>query len=234
MEKFYLNPWFDPSLSLIQPKSGYRFSSDPFILSALVNLEGVKTVLDVGCGCGIIPLLLSNKSSQPINITGVELQRELVDCALQNIANHHLAEQVRIIHADINQIRCKDINGPVDLIVSNPPYKKSGTGRINPDPQKAVARHEIKLTLNQLFAVADRLLTPSGNLTLIFPYDRLEELHRVIQQHHFFLHAVFRIHTTSVSEPKRVVICASKQNPGRNATQTNVILSPAHPGSEKT
>ncbi|MCF6247263.1 MAG: methyltransferase [Desulfobacula sp.] len=168
MEEFTANPELKKKLSISQPDSGYRYSLDPFIIACEVIINGDEKIIDIGCGCGIISLLLANRFPG-LNIFGVELQEQLAYFAKLNVQANKLSDTIDIIETDINQLTSADTNGKADIIVSNPPYKKKGSGRLNPDTQKAIARHEITLDVNQVFACASRLLKTNGLFYLIFP-----------------------------------------------------------------
>jgi len=198
-------------IKISQPEKGYRFSIDPFILAA--HVEGIKNqkIIDIGCGCGIIPLILSLKSSA-LKITGVEIQKELYVCAKKNIITNKLENSINIIHGDIKNIDTSDTNGKADIIVSNPPYKKKGSGRLNPDSQKAIARHEITLDIDMLFKCSNKLLKEKGKLYIIFPTQRLSDLFLTMEHHTFSPEFIRFVHTKKDSIAKRVILCAGKNS----------------------
>lgn len=192
------------SEKLVQPENGYRFSIDPFILSAHVKANGDEKVIDIGSGCAIIPLLLAGEYPQ-IKITGIEIQKPLFDCAKENIWAYGLENRVDMIHQDVTIIFPEDTGGKADIIVCNPPYKKKHTGRLNPELQKAMARHEIKLDIVALLESADRLLKPDGKLYLIFPAERLSDLFSAMQLHDF-TPGTFRFIHIKKNEPAKWVV----------------------------
>jgi len=198
-------------IKISQPEKGYRFSIDPFILAAHVKGIENQKVIDIGCGCGIIPLILSLKSSA-LKITGIEIQKELYVCAKKNIITNKLVDSINIIHEDIKNIDTSDINGKADVIVSNPPYKKKGSGRLNPDSQKAIARHEITLDIDMFFKCSKRLLKEKGKLYIIFPAQRLSDLFLTMGHHAFSPEFIRFVHTKKHSIAKRVILCAEKNS----------------------
>ena len=190
-------------LTLSQPKRGYRFSTDALMLADRVTADHSKTLLDAGCGCGVIAILLAQKFPH-LSVTAVEIQKELADCARKNITDLGLLNRIRLLHQDIRALDPPP--GLFDLMVSNPPYKKRGTGRINPDSCRAAARHEILLTIDQLFTQARRLLRPGGRLYLIFPEERLPDLDNAMQASGFSRSAMERINTGLKGTSKRVIL----------------------------
>ncbi len=212
MEKFTADNFLHSGIKrLSQPEKGYRFSIDPFILAAHIKNTDNKSILDIGCGCGVIPLILAIRSSG-CKITGIEIQEELYLCAKKNIISNQLETAINIIHGDINNIHPADINGKTDIIVSNPPYKKKGSGRLNPDSQKAIARHEITLDIDMLFKCSSRLLKKKGKLYLIFPASRLAELLSVMEHNKFFPEFLRFVHITKNSPARFIILCAEKNS----------------------
>ncbi|MFH2093501.1 MAG: methyltransferase [Pseudomonadota bacterium] len=216
MEKFSVDQTGCPNLIISQPKTGYRFSTDPFILANNIQISGACRVMDVGCGCGIIALLLASRFPG-LFITGVEIQSELAQFARQNVRNNKLDQQINILCCDINHVTTDLLNGTVDLLVSNPPYKKANTGRVNPDSQKAIARHELSLNLDQLFDSANRLLHENGRIFLIFPAERWHDLKQALKNHLFYPVTLQWVHTHKNKPAKRLILCADK-HPGHPCT----------------
>ena len=211
LEKSSADNLLNSKIKISQPEQGYRFSIDPFILAA--HVKGIKNhkVIDIGCGCGIIPLILSLKSSA-LKITGIEIQQELYVCAKKNIITNKLENRINIIHGDIKNIDTSDTNGEADIIVSNPPYKKKGSGRLNPDSQKAIARHEITLDIDILFKCSKKLLKEKGKLYIIFPAQRLSDIVLTMQHYAFSPEFIRFVHTKKHSFAKRVILCAVKNS----------------------
>lgn len=176
--EFTRDTFFNGKVVVRQFKSGYRFSIDAVILSyyassALLELD--DTVLDLGTGCGIIPMLMAYRSSAT-RFMGIEIQEALARIAGENIQENEMSHRIQIKCEDIKKLKAHHLNGPFKMIVSNPPYRKAASGRINPDEQRAIARHEIKLTLKEMVQSASRLLETSGKLMLIYPAERLASL----------------------------------------------------------
>ncbi|HSO18421.1 MAG TPA: tRNA1(Val) (adenine(37)-N6)-methyltransferase [Desulfosarcina sp.] len=167
--------FFDGKVVLNQPKSGYRFSIDAVILSHLIHPASAETVLDLGTGCGVIPVMLAYRHPG-IRVIGVEIQASLCRIARRNVADNGMAQRVQILENDMTRLSPDVIGGPVDRVVSNPPYRKLNSGRINADSQKAVARHELKVDLDRLLSAARRVLKKSGRLHIIYPSVRAVDL----------------------------------------------------------
>ena len=162
-------------LQIIQKKKGYRFSVDAILLSQFIKIHKDERVMDLGTGCGILPLLLSH-TTKAHSFIGVEIQKKLADCAKKNVILNHLENRISIIKQDFRGLRNTFSPGSFDVVLSNPPYRKYRTGRINPSVEKAIARHEIKGTLGDLISIASYLLPPKGRCYLIFPALRTVDL----------------------------------------------------------
>jgi tRNA1Val (adenine37-N6)-methyltransferase len=160
---------------LRQPRSGYRFSIDALLLAAQVPAGAEGTLVDLGTGCGVISLIVAYKMPS-LRIWAVEIQSELADIAAQNVVHNQFEDQITVLHSDLRTLQRDDIGGPVDWVVSNPPFRKVNSGRLNPDPQRAISRHEIAVNIGDVVAAAKRLLKKGGRFIIIFLAERLTDL----------------------------------------------------------
>ncbi len=162
------------SLKLWQPKDGYRFSLDALLLSEFIRLRHNEKIIDLGTGCGIIAILLARKGAKLIH--GVEIQRRLSILANKNVEINNLQKRIKIVHADIKDLKLKYKAGTFDRVVTNPPYRAVGTGRMCPKDEEALARHEILITLKDILSISKYLLNPGGLIDIIYPADRVSKL----------------------------------------------------------
>ena len=167
-------------LKLLQKKEAYRFSFDPVLLANFIALKRQERMLDIGTGCGIIPIYMS-KQYPHNSLVGVEIQKELFNLANRNVRLNGCVN-VQIIHGDIRTV-AKGFGEPFHAVVSNPPYVKKDSGRKSPQPSRYLARYESLLDLNSLFAISASLLYTKGRLYLIYPAKRLAELVSVATAH---------------------------------------------------
>jgi tRNA1Val (adenine37-N6)-methyltransferase len=175
MPKNTTDTFFDGALSVVQSRSGYRFSIDAILLASALEPKTGQTVVDLGTGCGIIPLILAYRYPD-IRLYGVEMQTALVELARTNSAQNRMTDRVHIVPADIRRLTTGQVDGPVDLVVCNPPYHRVQSGRLNPNPQRAIARHEIHLNLEQLLSSVRRILRTGGRFATIYPAERIVDL----------------------------------------------------------
>ena len=170
-----LDTFFNGKLQIIQKKKGYRFSLDAILLSQFIRIRKNDRVIDLGTGCGILPLLLSY-TTKTLSFVGIEIQKTLAECARKNVVLNHLDDRISILKQDFRKLRRTFPPGSFDVVLSNPPYRKKRSGRINPSMEKAIARHEIKGTLEDLISAASYLLPNKGKCYLIFPALRTVDL----------------------------------------------------------
>jgi len=162
-------------LKIIQPRSGYRFSIDAVLLAHFPDLYDGMQVFDLGTGSGVIALLLAYRH-KGIHITGLDIQEQMVDRARRSVQYNKLEKRITIIKADINQVTGYWPPAQADLVVCNPPFWKKGQGKVSLDPEQAVARHELKVTLPAILQAGAHLLKTGGRLAMVLPARRLTEL----------------------------------------------------------
>jgi tRNA1Val (adenine37-N6)-methyltransferase len=193
------------TIQVRQPRGGYRFSIDAFLLAGFISPMPKVAVLDLGTGCGIIPLIVAQRCAG-MDVFGVEIQPELAELARENIRENGMASRVTIFEMDLKQLNKRDLPGPVGLVVSNPPFRECRTGRINPDSQRAIARHELRVTLPELVAAAQRVLDPGGRFATIYPSERLVALFTCLRQHRLEPKRLRMVHSDRSSEAKRCLV----------------------------
>ena len=163
-------------LTLMQPKQGYRFSLDPLLLCDFANASQETSIVDLGTGSGVLALVLAKMALQA-QVTAFEQDMETARLAQQNVVLNRLPDRVTVLHEDVLQVRRHLPVSSCDLVVSNPPYRKQGRGRLNPHPGKLAARHETTAGLADFLAAAKYLVKPiTGRICLIYHPDRFVEL----------------------------------------------------------
>jgi tRNA1Val (adenine37-N6)-methyltransferase len=162
-------------LKLIQKRRGYRYSVDALLLAHFVLPAAGEVVADLGTGSGVIPLILAQRGS-PKKIIGVEIQRQLAGMARRNVRLNRFGSLITVLHRDLRKL--PEIFPPAafDLVLSNPPFRPLGSGNLSTNPEKAVARHELRTTLQELLQVAHYLSKPSGRICLVYPFQRWSHL----------------------------------------------------------
>jgi tRNA1Val (adenine37-N6)-methyltransferase len=168
-----VDPFLDGRLQVIQSRAGYRFSIDALLLADFVTIKKGDRVLDLGTGCGIIALLLL-RSRGAARVVGLEIQKALASQASRNARLNGLQDRMPVVRGDLRRPPLE--HGSFHAVVCNPPYRRARSGRINPDRERAVARHEILASLDDILRSARLLLGGKGRLALIYPAERLTDL----------------------------------------------------------
>ncbi len=166
---------FKGKLKIFQKRQGYRFSVDSILLAAFAQPRATGIVVDLGTGSGILPIMLA-KTPTVKEIIGIEVQEDLARMAQKNVVFNHCQEQVTILQADIRNITKTFTAGSCDTVISNPPFYPARSGRINPNRQKAISRHELYGTLSDFLRIARHLLKVSGKFLAIYPSIRVVDL----------------------------------------------------------
>jgi len=166
---------FNGRLTLYQSRAGYRFSLDALLLADFATIRSGDRVVDLGTGNGVVPLVLADRHAT-IRVTGVELQKSLLERARRNVAANGLEKRVEIIAGDVR--RRSEIAAPAsfDAALCNPPYRKAGSGRLNPDAERQLARHELSGDLKDFLAAGSFLLRAGGRMALVYPVLRAVDL----------------------------------------------------------
>ncbi len=160
---------------IIQKKDGFCFGMDAVLLSGFAQVKAGEKAVDLGTGTGIIPILLEAKY-EGLHYTGLEIQEEMADMARRSVALNHLEEKVSIVTGDIKEASRLLGAASFDVVTSNPPYMNDSHGLKNPDLPKAIARHEVLCTLEDVVREAARLLRPGGRFYMVHRPHRLIEI----------------------------------------------------------
>jgi tRNA1Val (adenine37-N6)-methyltransferase len=190
---FSVDSIWDSSIRIQQSKRGYRFGLDAVLLAHFLRLNADEEALEIGCGNGIILILLSRLQKYK-RLVGIEIQKELADLAKLNIENNE-AKNIEILHEDARELPSKLAQNTFHLIYSNPPYRKVGTGKLNPSKEKAIARHELHLTLKDLINLGNQLLTKEGRVSVILPWFREQEWLKLVKASDYSLQTRQDVHS---------------------------------------
>ena len=170
---------FGGRLQILQKKKGYRYTIDSVLLAHFVEPKKGERILELGAGSGVISLLLAFRNPG-VRVTGLELQADLADMAGRSVSMNGLEGRVKIILGDVrNAVELLEARSQ-DVAVFNPPYRKMGSGKVNPGTEKALARHEIAGSIADFLKAASCALEPGGRVCLIYPCSRMvEAIHRM-------------------------------------------------------
>ena len=170
-----LDVLFHGKVKLFQSRRGYRFSLDALLLAHFVTLRARQSVIDLGTGNGVIPLILARLHNDAA-ITAVEIQPAMAERAARNVRLNRLESQ---IHIRLGDIRALDAIAPAasfDVAVCNPPYRRAASGRLNFNDEKRIARHEFHGSLADFLRAADFFLRPRGRIAVVYLAERAVDL----------------------------------------------------------
>lgn len=161
-------------LKIIQNPNGFCFGIDAVLLSHFAEVKKGADVVDLGTGTGIIPLLIAGKT-EAAHITAFEIQPEVAEMASRSVALNSLENRVTILNEDLKKASILMGKSSVDVVTSNPPYVATTGGIKNSEDKKAISRHEVKCTLEDVIRVAAEMLKPGGSFYMVHRPMRLAD-----------------------------------------------------------
>lgn len=176
-----LDTFYHGRVLVLQKRRGYRFAVDSALLADFIQTQPSDELLELGCGCGIISLLLSQKAFH--HITCLEIQPSLADLARRNVILNQLEEKITVIETDL---KAYSPGRKFDVIFSNPPYFKQATGWVSQITEKAIARHEIMVDAVSLVDKTRELLKPEGRCYFIYRANRYSEIVKLMRSKGLF------------------------------------------------
>ncbi|HEY3363816.1 MAG TPA: tRNA1(Val) (adenine(37)-N6)-methyltransferase [Symbiobacteriaceae bacterium] len=162
-------------LRIIQHPGRFPFAMDPVLLAHFVKVRRSDRVLDLGTGCGVVPLLLSALHPEA-TCTGLELQPETAEMAARSVALNGLTDRVRIDCGDFRAVGRLYGHGKFDVVTMNPPYREPGRGKVSVSDARAAARHELAGTLAEAGVAAATAVKHGGRVAVVFLAERLTDL----------------------------------------------------------
>ena len=184
-----------PALEIYQDTDGFNFSIDTMLLADFVTVTTrTKQICDLCSGNAPIPLYLTLRTKA--HIVGVEVQKESYDLAIKSIEENQLSNQITMVLDNLIGVSSKIGKNCYEVVTCNPPFFKVGDNNINPNDKKAIARHEVLATLEDIVCEAAKLLNSKGRLAMVHRPDRLLEIIEIFKKYHI--------------EPKRLRFCYPK------------------------
>lgn len=187
-------------LKIIQNTEGFCFGIDSVLLTEFAkDMKKNKAIVDLGTGTGIIGILLTKKV-EASKVIGVELQKDVAQMAKRSVELNNLQNVMQIINEDVHSLSLE--KNSFDYIVTNPPYKKKGTGIINKEDKQLISRHETTVNLEEWIEVASNLLKDNGAIYMVHRPERLNEIIQDLRKYKL--------------EPKRIRFVYPKKNKDAN------------------
>lgn len=166
---------FDGRLTVLQSRSGYRFSIDTLLLADFVSVKRGDRIVDLGSGNAVLSLALLRLHPSAA-VTGIEIQASMVERARRNLRLNGLDEKIRIVHGDVRGRRPMPDAASFSVAVCNPPYRKPDTGRISAEGERRLARHELNGDLGDFVGAASYFLRNKGRAALVYLAPRTADL----------------------------------------------------------
>ncbi|MFO7766928.1 MAG: tRNA1(Val) (adenine(37)-N6)-methyltransferase [Pelovirga sp.] len=213
------------NLCLWQAKSGHRYSIDAVLLASFARSVKCRCIADLGTGNGVLPLLLAYLSRAEV-IYGLEVQQSMAQRARRNVELNKLENRITIVAGDVRHIKQLHPQGAMDLVVSNPPYRSAGSGRIAPDEERALARHELAGTIEDFAFAASWLLSPGGAFSVVYLAERLGRLFAAMTQAGIEPKRMRMVHSTAASGARLVLLEGCKSGrPGLDVEKPLMIYA---------
>ncbi len=208
---------------IIQNPEKFCFGMDAVLLSGFVRVKEGENVIDLGTGTGIIPILLKAKTPGK-HFTGLELQAESVDMARRSVAYNGLERSIDIVEGDICTASERFGASRFDVVTTNPPYMTGQHGIVNPELPKAIARHELRCTLEDVVREGARLLKPGGRFYMVHRPFRLAEIIQVLTRFHLEPKRIKFVHPYVDREPNMVLMECCKGGRPRVTIEAPLIV----------
>ena len=197
------------NLKIIQDTDGFRFGIDSVLLTEFArDIKQGSKIVDLGTGTGILGILLSKKV-MPSKIIGIEKQRDVAEMAKRSIKLNSLEDMFEIINCDINDLKLE--KNYYDVVVTNPPYKKSSTGIKSQNEKQRISRFETSATLDDWIRVSSNLLNTKGSFYMVYRTDRLTELIEIMRKYKLEVKKL-RFVFSKVEEQSNLVLIKAVKN----------------------
>lgn len=208
---------------IIQNPEKFCFGMDAVLLSGFAKVKNDEQVLDLGTGTGIIPILLEGKTKGR-HFTGLELQEESADMARRSVLLNKLDQKITIVQGDIKEASSLFPLASFDVITTNPPYMTGSHGLVNPDLPKAIARHELYCSLEDVIRESAKLLKPGGRFFMVHRPFRLSEIMNVLTKYRLEPKRMRLVYPYIDKEPNMVLIEALRGGNPRITVEKPLIV----------
>ena len=208
---------------IIQNPGLFCFGMDAVLLSGFARADEGDRVLDLGTGTGIIPLLMEAKTKAS-HLTGLEIQAESADMASRSVKMNNLEDKIAIVTGDIKEAVRLFGAASFDVITCNPPYMTEHHGIVNPEAPKAIARHELLCTLEDVISQSAGLLKPGGNFFMVHRPFRLAEIIVLLREYKLEPKRMQLVYPFVDKEPNMVLIEASRGGKPRMKVEKPLIV----------
>ena len=208
---------------IIQHPGKFCFGMDAVLLSNFARVKKGEEVLDLGTGTGIIPILLTAKTEGE-RFVGLEIQEESADMARRSVAHNHLEDKIEIVNGDIKEAAGIFGGASFDVITTNPPYMIGNHGIANASDTKAIARHEVLCTLDDILRESAKILRPGGKFFMVHRPFRLAEILSKMIEVGIEPKRMRMVHPFVDKEPNMVLIEGSRGGNSRMTIERPLVV----------
>ena len=194
---------------IIQNPARFCFGMDAVLLSGFAKAKAGEKVLDLGTGTGIIPILMEAKTDAA-DFTALEIQEESADMARRSVAYNHLEDKIKVITGDIRDASNIFGASSFHVITTNPPYMIGTHGENSPSTAKAIARHEVLCTLDDILRESAKMLMPGGRFYMVHRPFRMTEIICTLAKYKLETKRICMVHPFVSKEPNMLLIEAVK------------------------
>lgn len=197
-------------LKLIQNKNGFCFGVDAVLLSDYAkNIKKGTTVVDIGTGTGIVSILLCAKTNLK-KIYGIEIQEDVAEMAKRSVKLNSLEDKMEVLNINIKDVFSVLEKNKVDVVVTNPPYKKHDTGVKNIEKRQLISRHEVECTLEDVVKNASLLLKDLGEFYMVHRAERIVDIFITLRKYKLEPKNIRFVHSKIADKPNLVLVKAVK------------------------
>ena len=208
---------------IIQKKNGFCFGMDAVLLSGFAQVKPGGCAIDLGTGTGIIPILM-NAKTQGEHFIGLEIQEEMAEMAQRSVNLNGLQDRVSIVKGDIKEASRIFGKASFDVVTSNPPYMNDNHGLKNPELPKAIARHEVFCTFDEVCREASLLLKSGGRFYMVHRPHRLAEIITALKAYKLEPKRMKLVHPFADKEANMVLIEAVRGGGALMKVEAPVIV----------
>ena len=210
-------------LQVTQPTDGYRFSLDALLLADFVGIVGNARIIDLGTGCGIIPMILC-RCFPGASVVGIDSNRAMAGLARENVLHNGFAERIEILFEDVITVKSLFPVSSFDGVVANPPFRNRNSGCLSPKAGRDIARHESTAGMADFLAAAKYLVKPSGRIWFIYHPDRLIEFIRCAGEQKLAVLRLRMVHGNKDAPAKMFLAELAKGRKGTTAILPPLIV----------
>lgn len=218
LDELHRNSYF-----IIQDPERFCFGMDAVLLSGFARAKKGERVLDLGTGTGIIPILMEAKTGAE-DFTALEIQEESADMARRSVLYNHLEDKIKVVTGDIRDASERFGASSFDIITTNPPYMIDAHGASSPEEAKAIARHEVLCTLDDVLRESARMLVPNGRFYMVHRPFRLAEIFCKMVEYRIEPKRMKLVYPYVDREPNMVLIEGLRGGKSRLAVEKPLIV----------